>query len=155
MDIISFLIGKNAYAVIFVAYILAMLLFLIFSQLKNNYNKNNKISSDLSYSEKLSELTDSLIESSKEIDGIFIEINEVSIERGEKIKILNQQLDELSIKEYELKDKIEKLENVPLKAIDHLSKILDRGDKRSAWRDYALFTAGVILSTIISLIIGG
>jgi hypothetical protein len=52
-----------------------------------------------------------------------------------------------------IKQKIATLEKVPIEVMKHFEEALKKGDKRSAYRDYILFGAGVIVSTVISTIL--
>jgi hypothetical protein len=52
-----------------------------------------------------------------------------------------------------IKQKIATLEKVPIEAMKHFEEALNKGDKRSAYRDYILFGEGVIVSTVISTIL--
>ena len=55
----------------------------------------------------------------------------------------------ISVKE--LKKKVEALQNVPLPAVSEFEKLMSKGDKRSAFRDYTLFISGVIVSIIVTI----
>ena len=103
------------------------------------------------YQEKISRLTENLSKASKEVDEVLKEISAVSVERAQGISELEKQLAELSNREQQTKARIEALEKIPLEAVQHLEKILDKGDKRSALRDYMLFGLGVVVSTIIAI----
>lgn len=105
------------------------------------------------YSEKMSRLTENLLKSSSEMDKVLNEINVVSEERADALENLEKQLVELSIQEKQVKERISTLEKVPLEAIAQLEKIIEKGDKRSALRDYQLFFIGVLVSTVITIIL--
>jgi hypothetical protein len=80
-------------------------------------------------------------------------IASVSKERVDTVSRLERQLEELSIREKQTKERIDALQKVPLEAIQHLEKVLEKGDRRSAWRDYMLFGLGVVVSTLIAIIL--
>jgi prefoldin subunit 5 len=105
------------------------------------------------YSERVSRLTQSLSKASAEVDEVLKEIAIVSQERANAVASLEKQLEELATREKQVRERIEVLEKVPLEAIQHFEKMLDKGDKRSAWRDYLLFGLGVIVSTVIAIIL--
>ena len=109
--------------------------------------------STVSYGEKMSRLTKSLVESSAEIDRILKEIADVRRDRESSIANLETQLKDLSEREKQLQDKISTLEKVPLPAVDYFVSAMEKGEKRSAWRDYILFGLGVIVSTVSAIIL--
>lgn len=106
-----------------------------------------------SYSDKLSELTRSLNRSTQEVDKILIEMSNVAKERGETVSTLEEDLLNLERREQETKKRIQDLENVPLAAVEHFAQLTSAGEKRSARRDYLLFAAGVLVSTIIAIVL--
>jgi len=105
------------------------------------------------YSAQLKQLTSSLIKASKEVDRVLTELAEVSRDREHAVKNLENNLVSLEKKETELITKIESLENLPLPVADHFAKLIEGGEKRSARRDYLLFGAGVVVSTVIAIIL--
>lgn len=104
-----------------------------------------------SYSERVSRLTESLSKASAEVDEVLREIAVISRERSQAVTELERQLEELATREKQFKERIEALEKVPLEAVQHFEKMLEKGDKRSAWRDYMLFGLGVLVSTVIAI----
>lgn len=105
------------------------------------------------YSERLSELTDSLTKASREVDSVLSELAQVAQDREVAVRKLENDLQAMEIREKELKDKIAALENTPLPVAEHFAKLLESGEKRGAKRDYILFGAGAVLTTIIAVII--
>lgn len=105
------------------------------------------------YSQKLKRLTEGLVKSSSEVDSVLAELSQVARDREEAIRKLDIELHELEIQEKEQKDKVQALENVPIPVADHFANLTAASERRSALRDYALFGAGVILSTIIAIIL--
>jgi len=105
------------------------------------------------YSEQLSRLTSSLIKASKEVDRVLNELTEVASNRERAMKTLESNLASLEKKETDLKERIAILEQLPLPVADHFAGLIESGEKRSARRDYILFGAGVLVSTVIALIL--
>ena len=103
--------------------------------------------------EKLRSALEDLQRASNAADAVIRELTHQGAERARTVERLGQQLDELTLKETELKAKIETLEKVPLPALQHFEEVLRRGDRRSAKRDYLLFGFGALVSTIVSIII--
>jgi transcriptional regulator of nitric oxide reductase len=107
----------------------------------------------ISYREKIAALTRSLVESSAHVDRILKEMQEVSQQRETAIITLEQKLSELSEREKNLQEKVTMLEKVPLKAIEYFVDAVEKGEQRSAWRDYILFALGVVVSTVIAVML--
>ena len=105
------------------------------------------------YTERLSELTTSLTKASAEVDQVLAELAQVSKDRERAVHDLETGLGQLEKREKELKEKIEILQNVPLPVAEHFAKLVEPSEKRNARRDYVLFGAGVIVTTIIAVII--
>lgn len=106
-----------------------------------------------SYGERLSELTRSLSSASSEVDSILAEMSSVVKEKESSVMELKEGLSNLEKRERELKDRISSLENVPIPVAEHFAKLMKYGERRSAKRDYVLFGAGVIVTTMIAIII--
>lgn len=105
------------------------------------------------HSERLSELTSSLTSASAEVDSILRELSTVAKEKEVSVKQLEAGLSALQEEEKELKDKISALEKTPLPVAEHFAKLVESGEKRSATRDYVLFGAGVVVTTVVTIII--
>ena len=56
-------------------------------------------------------------------------------------------------REKELEEKIDLLQHVPIPVAEHFARLVGPGEKRSAMRDYLLFMAGVIGTTIIAIVL--
>jgi hypothetical protein len=59
----------------------------------------------------------------------------------------------LSQQEQALQQRIEGLKNVPLPAAEYFASLVHRGEQRSALRDYALFTLGVLVSAGVTVVL--
>jgi len=105
------------------------------------------------YSERLGELTSNLTKASREVDSILGELAQVARSRESAVVKLESDLSSLEAREKELKDKIEVLQKVPIPVAEHFARLLESGEKRSARRDYALFGAGVLVTTFIAIAI--
>jgi hypothetical protein len=58
----------------------------------------------------------------------------------------------LESREREMKERIETLQKTPIAVAEHFAKLLEPAERRSARRDFILFGAGVVVSTVIALI---
>jgi hypothetical protein len=103
------------------------------------------------YSQKLTRLTQNLTRSSREVDGLLSELSNTAIEREKSVARLEKELEILESKEKQVQERIHALENVPIPVAEHFANLTALGEKRSAKRDYLLFGAGVIVTTIISI----
>ena len=106
-----------------------------------------------SYAERISELTSDLGKATAALDGILLEMSQVTKERERSIASLEMQVRQLEEREKELNTTIENLKNVPLPVAEHFAALANKGEKRTARRDYLLFAAGVIVSAIVSIIL--
>ncbi len=103
------------------------------------------------YGERLAELTTSLTHSTQQVDVVLAELAHVAKEREATVQALETNLASLEGREKEIKSRIEALQQVPLPAVEHFAELLETGENRSAWRDYMLFGAGVVVSTAITI----
>ena len=106
-----------------------------------------------SYSERLTQLTESLAKASREVDAVLLEMAQVSKDRAEAVEQLEAELNTMAGREKELKERIHALEQTPLAVAEHFAKLVAPGERRSAIRDYLLFGSGVVVSTVISIVI--
>jgi ABC-type transporter Mla subunit MlaD len=104
------------------------------------------------YSEQLERLTDQLTRSSGEVDQLLAELGQVARERQADVAKLEGDLKSLADHEQQLKRRIDDLEKVPLAVAEHFAALSATGERRSAKRDYLLFGAGVLVSTVSSII---
>ena len=105
------------------------------------------------FKERLSESLDTLKNATEEIDGVIEEISKISKEKQQTIEKLETTLSELETRENDLKEKISTMEKVPVESLKHFEEILNKGNKRSATRDYVIFVSGIILTTIIAILL--
>lgn len=105
------------------------------------------------YSERLAELTESLSRASREVDTVLVELARVAKDRAKAVGQLEADLATMEGREKELKERIDALEKTPLAVAEHFAKLVAPGERRSAMRDYLLFGAGVVVSTVIGVII--
>jgi hypothetical protein len=106
-----------------------------------------------SYSERLSGLTASLKKASLEVDSVISEMALVARHRETAVRKLETDVEGLESREKEMKGRIEALEKTPLPVAQHFAKLLESREKRNARRDYVLFGAGVVSTTVITIII--
>lgn len=105
------------------------------------------------YAARLSQLTAKLDEASSEVDEVLTEISAVTDQRQKRVEKLESDLSQLELKENQLKESITALESTPVEAAKHFAALVSEGEKRGAMRDYALFGAGVIVSTVVAIAI--
>ena len=105
------------------------------------------------YTERIREPTVTLSKASTEVDRTLTEMAQVARERESAISNLQQDLDHLPAHEQDLKAKIDTLEQVSLPAAEHFARLVQQQERRSVRRDYLLFSAGVILTTLVALVL--
>ena len=103
------------------------------------------------YSERLSELTTSLNKASSAVDAVLQELARVARDKESSVRDLETELIALESKEKEMQEKIAALEKTPLPVAEHFARLLEKKDRTNARRDYALFGAGVIVTTVIAI----
>lgn len=138
-----------------IAGLLSLIGVVAFSEVSKNFVKQvfNRGEPEETYSQKLTRLTKSLVNSSSEVDNVLSELSQVARDRENAVHRLERELHQLENREKELKDKVKVLENVPIPVAEHFAKLTAVGERRNALRDYALFGAGVVLSTIITIVL--
>lgn len=105
------------------------------------------------YAEQLESLTEKLTQSSREVDAVLADLARVTRDRANAVKQLELDLAALEGRQKELKEKIDLLEKIPLPVAEHFAKLIEPSEKRNAMRDYLLFGAGVVVSTLIAVVL--
>jgi hypothetical protein len=106
-----------------------------------------------SYSEKVLRLTSSLEKASREVDSVLKELASVAKTRANAVSDLESPLSQLSQHEQALRKQIEDLRATPVPVAEHFAELIAKGERRSAFRDYALFGLGVVVSTLIAIVL--
>ncbi|MCX6578883.1 MAG: hypothetical protein NT166_01710 [Candidatus Aminicenantes bacterium] len=121
--------------------------------IKKTHQEKINQASQKTYVERLSMLTENLMKASHEVDSVLAELLQVTKDRAEAVKKLETDLAIMEGREKELKNTIETLERTPLAVAEHFAMLVAPSERRSAMRDYLLFGAGVVVSTVIGIII--
>lgn len=93
------------------------------------------------------------MKSSSEVDGLLSEMETISKAREQELHRIECQLSQSQEEERSLEERIDALRNTPLPVAEHFARMIERGEKRSAWRDYILFGAGVVVTTVIAIVL--
>ena len=104
------------------------------------------------YSQRLAELSESLVKASSEVDNLLSELTKIAGDREENVRRLETELTQLEKREKQLQQRIQDLEKVPVPVAEHFAALIARGEKKSAWRDYILFGAGVLVAVLLRLV---
>jgi len=136
-----------------IASILVGLLPFVRSFLVNRIQSQIKEKPIITYRERLNNTLEALKKNSLEMEKATEEINSIMKEKLTTIDKLEDKLVELSGKETELTSKIEQLQNTPVEVLNHFEKMLEKANKRSAYRDYILFCLGAVISAIVTIIV--
>lgn len=105
------------------------------------------------YSVRIEQLTGRLSDVSAEFDSIISELSAVASERTAALERVEIELARRESRSRELEQRIEDLQSVPLPVAEHFAKLMGSAEKRSTTRDYILFGAGVIFSTVIAIVL--
>jgi septal ring factor EnvC (AmiA/AmiB activator) len=105
------------------------------------------------FRDRMQKLSEELARASAEVDKTLDEMAMVSQVREQALKGLETKLDELTQREEELQARVAMLKDVPLPAAEYFLEVTAKGEERSATRDYVLFGAGVVVSTVITIIL--
>jgi len=111
-----------------------------------------KPSTPESYSKRLASLLESLGRASSEVDSVLSELAQIADERETTVRKLEGDLEKLSEREQQMQKRIQDLQSVPVPVAEHFAALVAQGEKRSARRDYILFGAGFLLSTVTAVI---
>jgi hypothetical protein len=87
------------------------------------------------------------------VDQAFVEVAAVATERAGAVHRLESEVASLSLREAEARERLATLERVPPEAMRHFEVMLKKGDRRSARRDYALFTLGAVVSALFAMLL--
>lgn len=94
-----------------------------------------------------------LAKTSAAMDRIVADIGNFTREREAAVTRLEDDLEALARREQELKERIEGLEKVPLPAAEYFAKLVEKTEKKSAFRDYMLFLFGVVVSAVVAVLL--
>jgi len=90
---------------------------------------------------------------SEKMDVVVKQIQEYTKGRELAVSKLESQLGLLSRQEQELKQRIQGLQNIPLPAAEYFAQLVSKGERRNAFRDYALFLLGVVVSAGVGVLL--
>jgi len=102
----------------------------------------------------LTRLVKGLNKTSLELDNILAQIVEVAQNRAEASTKLQAEMKRLEEAEEEYLVRIETLKNEPLRVVNDLLNELEPNRIRTPRRDFMLFMAGVVVSAIVSIVLG-
>lgn len=103
------------------------------------------------YSERLEDVTRRLMKSSSEVDTLLGEMARITKAREQELHRMECQLSQSQEEERSLEERIDALRDTPLPVAEHFARMIERGEKRTAGRDYILFGAGVLVSTVVAI----
>jgi hypothetical protein len=109
-----------------------------------------------SYADRLEGLTQALRVSGQRTAALLSEMEAVAADRLDAVSRLEQQLQDLEGREREASARLQRLEQADPKVAQDFARAVAEltapGEARSRRRDYALFTAGSVVSLILSLV---
>lgn len=116
-------------------------------------NPSQRQSKPITYREKMERLTAKLGRASSEVDGILQEMNLATQARKQALEVAEQKLEELNKRKEEMEKRVDSLKKMPLPAVEYFIQATEKAEWRSARRDYVLFAAGVVVSTIVGIVL--
>jgi len=105
------------------------------------------------YSERLADVTRRLMKSSSEVDSLLSEMETITKAREQELHRIECQVSQSQEEERSLEERIDALRDTPLPVAEHFARMIERGEKRTAGRDYILFGAGVVVTTVIAIVL--
>jgi predicted transcriptional regulator len=136
--------------------LIAILIGLLFFIVENRIisRRSRQSGSKATSTGDLSRMVNGLNKTSNELDKILAQIVEVAQDRAEAATNLQAQMKRLEEAEEEYLVRIEILKNEPLRVMGDLLNELQPNQIRTPRRDFMLFLAGVVVSTIVSILLG-
>lgn len=104
-----------------------------------------------SYSDFMEELTSRLSRATGEIDDTVRQIQQLAEEQQSTLADLDFVVFDLESKEQEMRERIAALEDVSLPAVEHLTKLMEPGERRARNRDWIIFILGLVAGLIIQI----
>ena len=135
-----------------IAVLIGFVLFIVENRVMSRRSKEK--GSKTTTTGDLTRLVNDLNKTSNELDNILAEVVHVAQGRAEAATKLQAEIDRLEQAEEEYLVRIETLKNEPLRVINDLLNELEPNQIRSPRRDFMLFVAGVIVSAIVSIVLG-
>jgi predicted transcriptional regulator len=136
--------------------LIAILIGLLFFIVENRIisRRSSQAGSKATSTGDLSRMVNGLNKTSNELDKILAQIVEVAQDRAEAATNLQAQMKKLEEAEEEYLVRIEILKNEPLRVMSDLLNELQPNQIRTPRRDFMLFLAGVVVSTLVSILLG-
>jgi len=136
--------------------LIAILIGLLFFIVENRIisRRSSQTGSKATSTGDLSRMVNGLNKTSNELDKILAQIVEVAQDRSEAATNLQAQMKKLEEAEEEYLVRIEILKNEPLRVMSDLLNELQPNQIRTPRRDFMLFLAGVVVSTLVSILLG-
>jgi hypothetical protein len=88
---------------------------------------------------------------SERMDAAVKQIQDFTRAREQAVSKLESELGLLTQQEQDLKQRIAGLQNVPLPAAEYFAQMVEKREKKSAFRDYILFLLGVVVSAAVAV----
>jgi len=136
--------------------LITILIGLVFFALENRIvsRRSEEAGSKATSTGDLARLVNGLNKTSLELDNILAQIVEVAQNRAEAATKLQAEMKKLEEAEEEYLVRIEILKNEPLRVMGDLLNGLQPNQIRTPRRDFMLFLTGVIVSAIVSIVLG-
>ncbi len=137
---------------LFITIVIGFVLFIVENRVMSRRSKEK--GSKATTTGDLTRLVKDLNKTSNELDNFLAEVVQVAKGRAEATAKLQAEINRLEQAEEEYLVRIETLKNEPLRVINDLLNELQPNQIRTPRRDLMLFVAGVVVSTIVSIVLG-
>ena len=136
--------------------LITILIGLVFFLIENRVlaRRSREAGSKATSTGDLARLVNGLNKTSSELDKILAQIVDVAQDRAEAATKLQAEMKKLEEAEEDYLVRIEILKNEPLRVVNDLLHELQPNRIRTPRRDFMLFLAGVLLSTVVSIVLG-
>jgi hypothetical protein len=105
------------------------------------------------YTSEMGRLTSALSLTTERLSVIAGAIARLSAERAQAADAAELRMRQASQKEAQATARVATLAEIPIPIVDAFTDVVRESDRRGTWRDISLFVAGMIFTTIISVIV--
>jgi cytochrome c-type biogenesis protein CcmH/NrfG len=105
------------------------------------------------YSERLGAAMQQLVAESSRFDEVLREVTQLAIERERDVARASERVEALATQEAQTKARIDELSRVSVPAAEYFVEVVRQSEKNASRRDFALFLAGAVVTTIIAVVL--
>lgn len=114
-----------------------------------NWPRTGKTAPTPTYTERMALLTEHLADVSSEMDVIMQEMQRLAEERQQTIMDLERTVYDLETEAEDMQERISALKDVPLPAIDYLTRLMEPSERKAVLRDWLIFVLGLVAAVVL------